>query len=320
VLNELADLAARQEHRRCIEIGEQLLAKAGPATRVEILLILCRSYRATAEIGRALDSAATAVALAEAVEDAGVLASALAELGMCALACGDRDAALLACARFWEVQQQHPAQADVLTATGEMWRQQGLYREASRCFEKAVLHHLQAGDLAAAQRCRHLVVHAELRGGNSRRALQYLKEGESYLATLPQGNDALVTHLLDWSAFLQQMGDHSAGARLAFSALNKTQDVSLQATAQLLLAEAARCQERPVEAFSFALAARISASDTRRYDLEFESTALLIALVQVYGLRLVDEVEREFRQQGVNLFQYVSRDWYDRYARSERTT
>jgi hypothetical protein len=73
-----------------------------------------------------------------------------------------------------------------------------------------------------------------------------------------------------------------------------------------MLAESALAQDKSCEAFSFALAARISAIDGRAYDIELEASDILLRLMRERGERLLQEVEGDFHREGVDINHYLS--------------
>lgn len=92
---------------------------------------------------------------------------------------------------------------------------------------------------------------------------------------------------------------------------------ALQVEAQLHLSRMAEAMRRPVDALSFALAARVSAIDGRLYPVEFAASAWLMHLIRRHGADPVAELATDMDRQGVDLYQYLDPVAVERLTRGE---
>ncbi|MFZ5816880.1 MAG: hypothetical protein ACOY93_16560 [Bacillota bacterium] len=146
----------------------------------------------------------------------------------------------------------------------------------------------------------------------------WLAEAERHAATRLVDGGFAAALLLARARLLGLGGRHQASVDEAFRALMAARPLSpLQVQAQLHLGRMGELMDRPVEAFSFALAARVSAMDGLHGALESEATALMVRLLRRYGIGPVVELAWELERQGVDLYQYMDLETMERLARGE---
>lgn len=318
MLHQLSEMLSKQEYHRCVDVAHLLLSVGGHNSYevAQIHLVLCRSYLALSDYTRAIEAGRSALDAAESTGDSGLIAGALAELGV-AQAGGRRfTEAQESFDHYWEMGADPASQGRVLYTIAGIHRRLGEFSAAAAGYTRAMEWHVQANDEQTAQQCRHEAISAYLEAGQTDAVLPLLAGGDVYVQGHPEDTPTAVTHCLDWAAFLYLEGEYQKSIQVAFGALEVTGDLTRQARAHLLLSQGAQALDKPVDALSFAMAARIAAIDAQRYDLEFEAADILFRLLRLHGADLLQELDREFLNQGVDLYQYISEDWYHRLRRS----
>lgn len=249
-----------------------------------------------------------ALSLAEATGDADLVAPILIDVGTArmrlrryalALEAWERYERLLPkltaaqCQEGWVCRQK----AEALQRLGQVDRALEAYVAAGRWFERF-------GDKASTRACRRAMIDIHLDRGDLKRVRRLLAEGDRRMADAD--GTFRTDHLLDWASYLLASGRPTMAAGRAFAVLEQSTALDQQGRAQMILCQAALQQQKPVEAFAFALAARVSAIEGSHYSLEFDAAEVIFRLLRLHGTELLDEVAADFERQGVNIYDYLS--------------
>lgn len=249
-----------------------------------------------------------ALSLAEAAADADLLAPILIDVGTARMRQRRYTTALEAWERYERLLPQLTAaqcqegwvgrqKAEALQRLGQLDRALDAYAAARRWFERF-------GDQASARLCQRAMVDIHLGRGDLKRLRRLLAEGDRRMADADGAHRT--EHLLDWASYLLASGRPAMAAGRAFAVLEQATALDQQGRAQMILCEAALQQEKPVEAFAFALAARVSAIEGSHYSLEFDASEVIFRLLRLHGSELLNEVAADFERQGVNIYDYLS--------------
>lgn len=313
LVSELTRLLDSGDYRRCLEEAALLLADGGHGTEAQarIYSAICRSKLELADHFGAVAAGELALRLAEEAQLDDLRGFLLPDLGLA----------------LSEVRRQAEAVAVLRRYLSEL----GLYTGA-RCREGAALQRLggalyragetdtaisrywqahswfeRFGDAASAIDCTRSILRIYLDQGQPELAIALLQAGDDYARSHPLDRDFLTAHLLDRSLFHLVVGKHDVSTLEAFQALEAAEDrLVAQARAHLLLAQNALAQDKPRDALSFALAARVASIDGKLYDLEFEASDILFRLLQAKGARLVRHLESDYYEQKVDIYRYIS--------------
>lgn len=311
-VSRLTHLVETDRHRECLQEAAALLAGGDydPAAAARIYACICRSALALAEYEAAIEAGEKAEQLAREAGAGDLLGAVLVDLGTAHEELRQFEPALQAFGRYRAGLETYTAarclegtalqrMARVCAASDCPRAALELYRSAQSWFERF-------GDAASARACSQTLVQLHLQLGEVHEARAVLGS----LCPSPGAEPgAWCDYLLDWAACHLAVRLPAKASQAAFAALELAEnDLPRQARAQLLLSRSALAEQRGVEAFSFALAARISAIDGRLYATEFEATQLTIDLLRTHGRPLLLEAEGELARQGVNLYDYLPRE------------
>lgn len=271
---------------------------------------VCRSYLELTDYQAAIGAGLKAVVLSSRAGAHDVLGSVLLDLGTAygqvrvhaeALHCFEQYLERLSnctSARCLEGAVRR-RQADTLLALERLEAALEAYRQAARWFDRY-------GDEAQVQECLHAMIMIHLEENQPARAIPLLQEEDQRSANRTQNQETRCRYLLDLTLYLLATGRPAEAASVGFSALELAEErLPQQAEAQLLMCRAALAQQRCAEALSLALAARVTAIDGRLYELEFEAAQVMFQLLNEQGLSLLQEVEADYRRQGVNIYHYL---------------
>lgn len=318
MLHQLLSMLERREYHQCVDLANFLLSMGTtqPVEAVQIHQVLSRSYLALTEPQRSIAAAEAALVAAEALGRPDLTADLLYTLGLALEQLQRYDEAVRTLYRALQAESDPNRQGAILADIAGVQRRLGALELSAETYALASARHAAAGDEARAYRCSRQALSAYLKLANADRALPLLTRNDAYIRAHPEDREAALAHALDWAAFFQAAGEPDRSIRVAFQVLELSTDLAQQAQAQLLLCQGARSQDRPLEALSFAMAARISAIDARAYVLEFEAGEAIHQLLQQYGPSLLHGLDRELQTRGVDLYQYISEDWYWRSIKS----
>jgi hypothetical protein len=152
-----------------------------------------------------------------------------------------------------------------------------------------------------------MLIHALLSDKKYDEAKSLLTEWRAYLKEHPDDAHAQYLYHLDLCRFALDTRKFRYASRLALDGLDKYKGNPVrQFTFYQSLYQASLGLNRPEEALGYALAARMVAIESRRYDVEFEAAEWVVGLIRTYGSSLVARLDRQYLNQGVNLGQYLA--------------
>ncbi|HYG58825.1 MAG TPA: hypothetical protein VD902_12275 [Symbiobacteriaceae bacterium] len=306
----LVRLLETGQYQHCLNEALALLETGGVTDR-EQARIYGAICRCRLELGNSREAELIglhALSLADGAEDADLLAPILIDVGRARMRLRRYASALEAweqyerllpemtaaqCQEGWVGRQK----AEALHRLGETNRALEAYAAAGRWFERF-------GDQASVRACQRAMIDIHLSRGDLKRVRRLLAEGDRRMADADR--TFRTDHLLDWASYLLASGRPALAAGRAFSGLEQSTGLEQQSRAQMILCQAALQQEKPVEAFAFALAARVSAIEGSHYSLEFDAAEVIFRLLRLHGSDLLDEVAADFERQGVNIYDYLS--------------
>jgi tetratricopeptide (TPR) repeat protein len=306
----LVRLLETGEYQVCLKEALALL-DTGTADDSEQARIYGAICRCRLELGNSREAEMIglhALSLAEALADADLLAPILVDIGTARMRLRRFGPALEAWEQYERLLPQMTGarcregfvsrqKAEALQGLGQIDQALAAYAAAGRWFDRF-------GDAASARACQRAMIAIHLERGDLKRVRRLLAEGDR---VMPGAEAAIRTdHLLDWACYLLASGRPALAAARAFAVLDQAASLDQQGRAQMILCQAALQQEKPVEAFAFALAARVSAIEGSHYSLEFDAAEVIFRLLRLHGSELLDEVAADFERQGVNIYDYLS--------------
>lgn len=309
-VDRLVRLLETGEYQRCLHEALTLL-EAGAVEdgeQARIYGAICRCRLELGSVQEAERIGLHALSLAEGKGDADLLAPILIDVGTARMRLRHYVAALEAweqyesllpqltaaqCQEGWVVRQK----AEALQRLGQTDRALDAYASAGRWFERF-------GDQGAVRACHRAMIDILLGRGDLKRVRRLLAEGDRRMADADR--TFRTDHLLDWASYLLASGRPALAAGRAFAVLEHSTGLDQQCRAQMILCQAALQQQKPVEAFAFALAARVSAIEGSHYSLEFDAAEVIFRLLRLHGSDLLEEVAADFERQGVNIYDYLS--------------
>ncbi|MDB4895809.1 MAG: hypothetical protein JWN15_2071 [Firmicutes bacterium] len=322
-VNHLARLLESGEYRRCLDEASALLQQGGQSAEAvtRIQAAICRSSLELSDYFAAVDAGRAAVAMAAEAGSPDLLGPALLDLATAHSQIRQYSEAVAVFEQFLEGLATYTAarclEGTALQRLAETLASAGDPAEALARLCEARIWFERYGDAASAMECARAAMHVHLEQGELAEALPYLQAGARYAAARHGDREFRTNHLLDRALLYLATGQPEAAGAAAFAALEAAEgNLMAQSRAQLMLAHSALAQNKPHEAFSFALAARISAIDGRAYDIEFDASDILFRLLRERGERLLREVEADFYQQGVDIHHYLSRRVVARMTRA----
>lgn len=300
------------EYWRCLETGRRLLERhhLPPGDRSRVLTLLCRAHLELGQHHGALAAGEVALRLAQALELRDLEGALLVDLATALTALRRHEEALIALERF---RQGLPSYTASQCLEGAALRQGAValirlcrYQEARESFQRAMHWFQRYGDEESAGECLLGMVDALLAAGDADGARTALREGAEHVATRPEDHRFTGRLQLARARLHRLTGRDQASVDEAFRALTLADHLSpLQVEAQLHLSQMAEVMGRPVDALSFAFAARVSAVDGRLYGLEFEASERLVRLLREHGAEPLEELALALAEQGVDLYQYI---------------
>lgn len=312
-VSDLGRLLESGEYKRCLERAEALLEDgehdAEGAARIHSVIL--RSCLELTDYFAAAKAGSEAVRLAERAGAPDLVGFALVDLATAEVAIRQYDQALAHIERYMDEMPHYTGArcqegtalrrlGDVLLHTGRRPEALDRYWDAHRWF-------IRFGDEPAARECLRVIIRVHLDQGETAQAAPLLAANDEYALSHEEDRLFLTNHLMDRALFHLVKGEHAAAAQVGFQALQLAENrLDQQASAQLLLAQSALAQERPREALSFALAARVAAIDGRLYDTEFAASEILFRLLRTDGPELLKAVAGDFYAQGVDIYHYLS--------------
>lgn len=331
---ELHRILESGDYWTCLAQGRDLLEHEplSDAERARVLSVLCRCHLALGQLLGAAASGRRAASLARRLGLRDLEGAALIDEATALTRLHRHEEALTALKRFRQGLPEYTAsqvlEGKSLQQTAEALVGERRTAEAIDWFERARHWFGRFGDEASAGDCLLGIVEACLaaasdddgaeRGRWRAEAARWLGEVEQAGYVRPDEPDFAGRYLLARARLYRVAGEYQASVDEAFRALLLAEELSpLQVAAQLHLSRMAEAMGRPVEALSFAFAARVSAIDGRLYAREFEAASLLGRLIRRYGLEPLDELAGELERQGVSLCQYLDPAEVERMARWE---
>lgn len=176
--------------------------------------------------------------------------------------------------------------------------------EAVRCFERALEKYRLAGDSSAAFRTLWWMSQALLSSGDHARCRTVLRECLTYSHRLPRSHWGCQAVLLARSELAVAEGHMERAAILAHRALSGESKQG-KYKAYMLLHRVSLYYQEYKDAIGYALAARVTALEARRYDLEYEAAEAMLTVVGQTGADLMSELDAEYLSTGVDLTRYV---------------
>jgi hypothetical protein len=133
-----------------------------------------------------------------------------------------------------------------------------------------------------------------------------LDEGEAFAQSRPDDQLAQFDQQFDTCRYLRVARRNAESVKVGLKALETAKGHPVwEFLVYMELHRNALETEDYTYALGFALSARLSALDAKRYDAEYEATAAMIELIRARGPDLLLEAERQYRQYGLDIFQYV---------------
>lgn len=318
---ELHRLLESGDYWGCLARGRALLEEQPllDAERSSVLHALSRCHLALGQYGGAAAAGERAVVLAERHQLADLAGNALLDLAKALAGLRRYPEALAALDRFREALPEYTAtlclEGMALKLTGEILLMAGQPEEAVDWLARAYHWFHRFGDEQTAGDCLLTMVDGHLAANDLEAAALRLAEAESRGESDPVFTGR---RLLVRARYLQAKGQDQPSVDEAFRALVLAEHCSeLQVEAQLHLSRMAERMRRPVDALSFALAARVSAIDGRLYSLEFKASAWLMSLIRQHGIQPMAELAADMEGQGVDIYQYLDPVAVERLARGE---
>lgn len=318
MLHQLHEMLDRQEYHECVDLANLLLSVGHhqPDEVVQIQLALSRSYQALSDSDRSVVAAEAALAAAKASGCSRLTVETLDTLAAALTGARQFAEAIRTWYAYLQIASDPSQRGRALEAIAGVHRRLGNREQALEAWTQASCHHQDAGDGASAQHCRRQAFGIALQLGDMDRALPLLTKNDAYVRAHQEDGQYALAHVLDWASFLLAAGEAEKAVQVAFQVLELSGDLVQQAHAHLLLCQGALAQEKPLEALGFAMAAKIAALDARAYSLEFEAAEIVYRLLHQHGPSLLAALDLEFQQRGVDLYQYISADWYWRSVKS----
>lgn len=199
------------------------------------------------------------------------------------------------------------SEGHILFLTGLSYRN-GLAEPAKArdAFMKASTCYMRDQNQAALDRTRREIVQTLLMMGDLDAVAPLLAEGEAYARSRPDDVLAQFDQAYDTCKYLRSRHRYTESVNAGLQGLHyaKGRPVWEYCIYMALYDTALAAKDFPY-ALNFALSARLSAMDARRYDLEYAATAAMIDLIRDQGPEIVVELNRQYKLHGLDLFQYI---------------
>lgn len=329
-VGELRRLLESGEYWGCLERGRDLLV-SGELTEEEqarVLSTLSRCHLALGQLQAAATAAGKAAALAGRAGLHDLEGACLLDQATALSAHRQHEEALNVLHRFRQGLPAYTAslclEGNELQLTAATLVALGRTPEGAEWYDRADRWFQRFGDERSAAECRVGAINACLAAWEGlgepdpwRPEVERRLAGAEESAALANP-ETLARLALARSRSHRLAGEDQDAANEGFRALLLAESLSpLQVEIQLHLSRMAEAMNRPVDALSFAFAARTTAIDGRLYPLEFEASALFIRLIQRYGAEPLAELTGELAKQGVDICQYLDAAEAERLARGE---
>lgn len=321
-LTELLGLLEREDYAGCVALADDLLLNRALSEeqRARVAHAACRARLALADFFSAIEMGEVAARAAEENGQFDLLGQIYLDMGA-ALGAVREYALALACGDAYFRHKPYYTEAGqfegrVLYNHATYLTKLERWEEATQVYATCRRWHWERGEQVEADDARRRQVECLLHQGELGDATGLLLEGEHYAET-EASPAARVEQYLLWSTCSLLQGDADQSAAAGMKALDAAgESVELQARAHLALVASAEAKNSPKDAMGFALAGRVAAIDARRYDLEFEASEVLFRLLRQHGAGLLQELDEEYRNLGVDLCHYISERSYRRLLSS----
>lgn len=209
---------------------------------------------------------------------------------------------------------------------GKVWHMMGLayhnglheLQKAKSAFKLARGFYQRVHDVRNLDRVTHDLTHTLLGLGELDEVEPLLAESEAYARSRPDDALAQFDHAYDTCKYLQTAGKYLESVKVGLQALEHAKGHPIwEYCVYIELYRSALAVKDYSYALGFALSARLSAIDGRRYELEYEATATMIELIRERGPGVVEELDAQYRQHGMDLFQYIPESLLRRARKEE---
>lgn len=320
-LTEILELLEQEEYPRCAALADELLVDQslpGPM-RARVAHAACRARLGLADFFAAVEMGELAAREALGSGEYDVLGQVFLDMGAALGAVREYKLARNCGEEYF---RHKPYYQDALQFEGRVLFNHATYfskldewEEAAHVYGLCRQWHWERGELAESDEARRRQAECLIHLGQTEEATRLLIEGEQYVSEASRY--AQVEQALLWALCHMLQGDADSGASAAMKALDAAGDhEELQARAHLSLLASAEMKGSAKDAIGFALAARVAAIDARRYDLEFEASEALFRLLRHHGAGILQELDEEYRNLGVDLCHYISERSYKRMLSS----
>lgn len=313
-LTELDHLMSQYKWEESAHIAKALLASGAhtPDEDAHLHAILCRSRVGLRDYLGAIPIGERSVAIAAEHELWDKLARALYELSLAYYHIRRYQDQLGLTLRFHG--QRGLFTHEGLQYEGYLWFMAGLsYRDglhelhkAKDAFERAMVSFEREQNASLVDRARREKIQTLLLIGDLDAVSPLLLEGEEYAKARPNEAVAQFDQAYDTCKYLRKRGRLMESIRSGLKALEYAKGRPIwEYCIYTALYETAIAAADFSYALGFALSARLSAMEARRYDLEYAATSSMIDLIRESGPDVVTELDRQYKVHGLDLFQYI---------------
>jgi len=313
LVNDLARLVELGDFKRCLQEARHLWRLGGHDTeaKARIQAAICRCSLELTDFFAAAQAGDLAIELAEQIADSDLLGFILIDLGT---ARGEIRLYQQSVMDFERFLTELPSFTAARCMEGTVLRRLATVLQRNGKPEAALirLHQAQSwfyryGDEASATETLRCMIRVHLELKQFDLVMSLLEECERYALNHQLDREFLSNHLLDRAIFQLTVCKYDVAVKEGFQALEAADGrIVQQCQAHLVISQAALALDKPKDALSFAMAARVAAIDARRYDLEFEASEILFRLLKERGTRVLKEIETDYYDQGVDIFHYIS--------------
>lgn len=318
MLDYLWELMVQGQYARCLSLAQgELLGSAdslASLARLNYIIFFCRMQ--LGDPAAAVGSGMLALTLARKVGDTELEASALVNLGW----------AYTRGRRYEEALSYFYGYLALFQATGvashqitSAWRgigvtlsQQHRAEEAAQAFERLVPLMAETGCRIKLANAKLLLLSARLEAARSDRdrclagVLDLLRAVWVILKNEPQLTAEWASYQIHLGQYYLLAKRHKRAMVVASRALAAYPDDKLtQYGCHMILYHAYRSMGRFTDALGHAVAARMAATDAKRYDLEFEAAERVVEVLKERGPGVVHELDRQYQDMGIDLGQFI---------------